>query len=98
MINMQKIAFLYVAMVLVGCTSPLKSDDPLTRLGAVERVSSEDELFLIAMNLGLRVGGRSGSYRDAALYSEHYSEDVRVAAVNRITDPMPAQMRILERW
>lgn len=88
MINMQKIAFLYVAMVLVGCTSPLKSDDPLTRLGAVERVSSEDELFLIAMNLGLRVGGHSGSYRDAALYSEHYSEDVRVAAVNRITDPI----------
>ena len=88
MIIVRKIVFLCVAMVLVGCTSPLKSDDPLTRLSAVERVSSEDELFLIAMNLGLRVGGRSGSYRDAALYPEHYNEDVRVAAVNRITDPI----------
>lgn len=73
---------------IAGCTSPLKSDDPTIRLNAVAKVISEDDLFLIAMNLGLRVSGRSGSYCNVVLYPERYSEDVRVAAVKRMTDPV----------
>ena len=73
---------------LLGCVSPLRSDDPATRLNAVEKITSQDDLFLIAMNLGLRVGGLSGGKCDVILYPEHYEEDVRVAAVKRIIDPV----------
>ena len=83
----QRLCFIGIVCV-VGCVSPLKSDDPATRLNAVANVASEDDLFLIAMNLGLRIGGRSGSYCDAVIYPEQYCEDVRVAAVKRIADPV----------
>lgn len=76
-----------VAMLLattLGCTSPLKSDDPATRTRAVAELSDDKELFLIAMNVGVYIGQKSGSYCNAFLTEEHYLDDVRVAAVNRL--------------
>ncbi|MBR2772799.1 MAG: hypothetical protein IKD78_12465, partial [Bacteroidales bacterium] len=77
-----------VAMLLattLGCTSPLKSDDPATRARAVAELSDDKELFLIAMNVGVYIGQKSGSYCNAFLTEEHYLDDVRVAAVNRLS-------------
>ncbi|MBQ3341860.1 MAG: hypothetical protein IJG84_08185 [Kiritimatiellae bacterium] len=68
----------------LGCTSPLKSDDPATRTRAVVELSDDKELFLIAMNVGVYIGQKSGSYCNAFLTEEHYLDDVRVAAVNRL--------------
>ena len=76
-----------VAMLLaasLGCTSPLKSDDPATRARAVAELSDDKELFFIAMNVGVYIGQKSGSYCNAFLTEEHYLDDVRVAAVNRL--------------
>lgn len=76
-----------VAMLLtttLGCASPLKSDDPATRVRAVAELSDDKELFLIAMNVGVYIGQKSGSYCNAFLTEEHYLDDVRVAAVNRL--------------
>ena len=73
---------------LIGCVSPLKSDDPAVRLQAVERIASQDDLFFIAMNVGFDVGMRRGSYHDSALYVESYADDVRTAAARRLTDPI----------
>ena len=73
---------------LAGCTSPLKSADRSTRLEAVEKVSSQDDLFFIAMNVGLDVGSRHGSFYDSILYAESYADDVREAAARRLTDPV----------
>ena len=68
----------------LGCTSPLKSDDPATRVRAVAELSDDKELFLIAMNVGVYIGQKSGSYCNTFLTEEHYLDDVRVAAVNRL--------------
>ena len=76
-----------VAMLLaaaLGCTSPLKSDDPATRARAVAELSDDKELFLIAMNVGVYIGQKSGSYCNAVLAEEHYLDDVRIAAVKRL--------------
>ena len=73
---------------LVGCVSPLKSDDPAVRLLAVERIASQDDLFFIAMNVGFDVGSRRGSYHDSVLYAESYADDVRAAAAKRLADPV----------
>ena len=69
----------------LGCTSPLKSDDPATRARAVAELSDDKELFLIAMNVGVYIGQKSGSYCNAFLAEEHYLDDVRIAAVNRLS-------------
>ncbi len=77
-----------VAMLLaatLGCTSPLKSDDPAIRASAVAELSDDKELFLIAMNVGVYIGQKSGSYCNAFLTEEHYLDDVRIAAVNRLS-------------
>ena len=77
-----------VAMLLtttLGCASPLKSDDPATRVRAVAELSDDKELFLIAMNVGVYIGQKSGSYYNTFLTEEHYLDDVRVAAVNRLS-------------
>jgi hypothetical protein len=42
--------------------------------------------MLIAMNIGVYIGQKSGSYYNAFLTQENYAEDVCVAAVNRLTD------------
>lgn len=75
-----------VVLTITGCASPLKSDDPATRLQAVSELSDSKELMLIAMNIGVYIGQKSGSYYNAFLTQENYAEDVRVAAVNRLTD------------
>ena len=77
-----------VAMLLattLGCTSPLKSSDPAVRARAVAELSDDKELFFIAMNVGVYIGQKSGSYYNAFLTEEHYLDDVRVAAVNRLS-------------
>jgi len=80
---------LAVAMLsFCGCMSPLKSDDAEVRKRAIEKISDNDELFLISMNVGIEVGRTSGSYCNAFYFSETYPDDVRVAAVNRNTDPL----------
>ena len=68
----------------LGCTSPLKSDDPATRARAFAELSDDKELFLIAMNVGVYIGQKSGSYCNAFLTEEHYLDVVRVAAMNRL--------------
>ena len=68
----------------LGCTSPLKSGDPATRARTVAELSDDKELFFIAMNVGVYIGQKSGSYCNAFLTEEHYLDDVRVAAVNRL--------------
>ena len=86
---MQKISeyLLLVLLVfsIVGCASPLKSDDPATRVRAVAELSDDKELFLIAMNVGVYIGQQRGSYCDVFLTKEQYFNDVRIAAVNRIS-------------
>ena len=62
----------------LGCTSPLKSDDLATRARAVAELSDDKELFFIAMNVGVR-------NNSASMFEEHYPDDVRVAAVNRLS-------------
>ena len=81
-----RILFLCVVMVLVGCTSPLKSDNPARRMEAVAELSDEKELFFIAMNIGVSIGLRNGSYYNAFLTEENYADDVRVAAVQRLSN------------
>ena len=73
-----------IAMALSGCTSPLKSDDPATRVKAVAELSDDKELFFVAMNVGVHIGMREGSYYNAFLAEENYADDVRVAAVKRL--------------
>lgn len=73
-----------LALALSGCTSPLKSDDPATRVKAVAELSDDKELFFVAMNVGAYVGMREGSYYNAFLTEENYADDVRVAAVKRL--------------
>ena len=77
-------AILGLALALSGCTSPLKSDDPATRVKAVAELSDDKELFFVAMNVGAYVGMREGSYYNAFLTEENYADDVRVAAVKRL--------------
>lgn len=81
-----RILFLCVVMVLVGCTSPLKSDNPARRMEAVAELSDEKELFFIAMNIGVSIGLRNGSYYNAFLTEENYADDVRVASVQRLSN------------
>lgn len=65
---------------LLGCVlvSPLESPDPEIRRQAVENVTDDQELFFIAMNIGVCIGSNPGLYR------AEYPEDVRVMAVRRI--------------
>lgn len=82
-------AILGLALALSGCTSPLKSDDPATRVKAVAELSDDKELFFVAMNVGAYVGMRAGSYYNAFLTEENYADDVRVAAVKRLKNIDP---------
>ena len=71
-------------LLLSGCTSPLKSDDPATRVKAVAKLSDDKEIFFVAMNIGVHIGMREGSYYNTFLTEENYADDVRVAAVKRL--------------
>lgn len=75
-----------VALTFVGCVTPLKSDDPAVRSAAMAKITDEKELFLIAQNVGVSIGHRSGEYTDLSLVEETYYDDVRVAAVDRLKD------------
>ena len=81
-----RLVALLVSIVLAGCVSPIHSKDPETRRRAVGKIDDEKELFLIAMNIGVSIGFKQGSYTPVALTKGDYMEDVRVMAVNRLTD------------
>jgi len=75
-------------MTLIGCVSPLHSSDPATRLQTVEKIVNEDELFFIAMDVGVGLKGKwPEMYAETHLRDGEYSEDVRVAAVKKLSDP-----------
>jgi len=82
------LVLLIIAPCLHGCKSALESDDAEIRVSAVEQISNNDELFLIAMNIGLVVNRKIGGYCDASCCTKSYHDDVRVAAANRISDPL----------
>lgn len=84
-------ALILLAVAFSGCTAPLKSADPRERMAALEKISSDDDLFLIAMDLTLVTRSR-GSFCDAVLLSESYSGDVKTAAVKRLKS-LPALVR-----
>lgn len=69
---------------ILGCTSPLKSEDPATRARAVAELSTDKELFFVAMNIGVYIGQQNGSYHNVFFTQEQYPDDVRVAAVERL--------------
>lgn len=72
--GLTRLACLIGIAYVTGCVSPLKSDDPITRINAVEKISSQDALFMVAMNVGQN------------FQAEQYPDDVRVAAVKRISE------------
>ena len=72
------------AIGILGCTSPLKSEDPATRARAVAELSTDKELFFVAMNIGVYIGQQNGSYPNVFFTQEQYPDDVRVAAVERL--------------
>ena len=72
---------------LVGCVSPIHSQDPATRKEAMEKVTDQQELFFIAMNVGVGIKGKwPEMYQETHLRSGEYADDVRVMAVNKLTD------------
>lgn len=77
---------LIACCILTGCVSPLKSDDPSVRAQAIAKITDDKELMLIAMNVGVKIGRRCGSYTDVSFVRESYFEDVRKAAVDRLQD------------
>ena len=42
---------------LVGCVSPIHSQDPATRMRAMEKITDQQELFFLAMNVGVGITG-----------------------------------------
>ena len=77
---------LVACCILTGCTSPLKSDDPAVRAQTIAEISDDKALMLIAMNIGVQIGRKAGSYTDVSLVRENHFDDVRIAAVDRIQD------------
>ncbi len=77
---------LIACCILPGCVSPLKSDDPSVRAQAIAKITDDKELMLIAMNVGVKIGRRCGSYTDVSYVRENYFDDVRKAAVDRLQD------------
>lgn len=76
------------ALAIVGCVSPLKSTDPAVRKQAMEAVSDQQELFFIAMNIEVGIKGKWPElYQETHLRKGEYPEDVRVMAVNKLSDP-----------
>lgn len=88
------IRILFVSFILIlcpvfnGCVATLKSEDSQKRMEAINSIKDEEELFLIAMNLKIDVDRCSGSFCDAFLRSESYYDDVRVAAVKKLENPI----------
>lgn len=83
---LQFLSCLIACCILTGCVSPLKSDDPSVRAQAIAKINDDKALMLIAMNVGVQIGGTVGSYTDVSFVRENYFDDVHMAAVNRIQD------------
>lgn len=69
--------------IMAGCVS-LYSDDPEMRKQAMSQISDEDRLFLIAMNLDTHLC----EYGTLIMTKGNYYEDVRVAAVKKLSNPI----------
>ncbi len=76
------------ALTITGCVSPLRSADPETRKQAVEKIMDDQELFFIAMNVGVGIKDKWPElYSETHLRPGEYPEDVRVMAVRKIKNP-----------
>ena len=74
-------------LALAGCVSPLKSSDPAVRKQAMEQITDQQELFFIAMNVGVGIKDKwPEMYQETHLRPGEYAEDVRIMAVNKLTD------------
>lgn len=75
-------------LALAGCVSPLKSSDPAVRKQAMEQITDQQELFFIAMNVGVGIKDKwPEMYKETHLRPGEYAEDVRLIAVQKINDP-----------
>ena len=74
-------------LALAGCVSPLKSSDPAVRKQAMDQITDQQELFFIAMNVGVGIKDKwPEMYQETHLRPGEYAEDVRIMAVNKLTD------------
>ena len=83
----QVIASIVIGMVtLTGCmTSPLVSSDPATRKQAVMAINDDKVLFFIAMDIKAGIKGQWPElYSETHIRKGEFSDDVRVAAVERL--------------
>ena len=71
--------------IMAGCVS-LYSDDPEMRKQAMAQIADEDRLFLIAMDLDAHLDYKSNS--TLIMTRGNYYEDVRVAAVKKLSNPL----------
>lgn len=71
--------------IMAGCVS-LYSDDPEMRKQAMSQITDEDRLFLIAMDLDAHLDYESN--RTLIMTKGNYYEDVRVAAVKKLSNPL----------
>lgn len=79
------LGLILILQFIVGCVSPLKSDDPTVRARALEEIVDDDNaLMLIAMDIEVDVGRKMGSYTNFRLVRANYLDDVRVGAVKKI--------------
>lgn len=87
--NIKKITIAMLgAALLSGCIATLRSNDAAMRMEAIERVTDQDDLFFIAINSELRAVREYGSHNTVVIEDGEYPEDVRVAAVKRLNDPV----------
>lgn len=77
-----------VLALMTGCVSPLLSSDLETRKQAMEKISDQQELFFIAMNVGVGLKDKwPEMYQETHLRHGEYPDDVRVMAVKKLTNP-----------
>lgn len=75
-------------IMLTGCVSPLCSSDAQTRKEAIQKITDDKELFLIAMNVGVGIKGKwPDFYESTHLRPGEFPEDVRIMAVKKIKNP-----------
>lgn len=87
--NIKKITIAMLGVALLsGCIATLRSNDAAMRMEAIERVTDQDDLFFIAINSELRNVREYGRHDIAVIHDGEYPEDVRVAAVKKLSDPV----------
>lgn len=81
-LSILRLGFVMGLLCLVGCAGPsLRSEDPLMRQEAMNQIQDQKALFLVAMNIEVITSDIRVWFVKA-----NYREDVRLMAVNRLTD------------